>query len=75
LQAVEKTFDRLSEMPLIGSPREIRNPAIEGLRIRPVQGFPDHLIFYIPREDAVEVIRVLHGSQAWLQILEADIGG
>jgi toxin ParE1/3/4 len=72
IDAVESTFERLSERPFIGFSRPTRNPAFAGLRIWPVQGYPNHLVFYIPGEDVVEVIRILHGAQDWCRIFETD---
>jgi toxin ParE1/3/4 len=59
-------------MPLIGSPREVKDARLSGLRMWPVEGFPSHLIFYLPQEDGIEVIRVLHGARELRRILEAE---
>jgi len=60
LAAVETAFGLMVEQPGIGSPRYARLLPGVTLRMWPVQGFP-HLVFYLERADAVEVLRVLHG--------------
>ncbi len=50
-------------MPGIGERRESRNPRLHGLRIWRVEGFENHLIFYRPADDGIEIVRVLHGAR------------
>lgn len=46
-RAVFESFDRLCEMPLIGSERSYINPELFGLRMWFVKGFENYLIYYI----------------------------
>jgi len=62
LEAMETAFGLMLEQPGIGSPRYTHLLPGVTLRMWPVQGFP-HLIFYLERIDAVEVLRVLHGAR------------
>jgi plasmid stabilization system protein ParE len=50
-------------MPLMGSSREFKNSALQGIRMWRVKDFHRHLIFYRPIADGVEIIRVLHSSR------------
>lgn len=61
--AVALSFDRLAGMPSLGEPRKSADPRLQGLRVRRVEGFPNHLIFYRSAEDGVEVVRLLHGAR------------
>lgn len=45
MEAVEASVERLLNMPHIGAVREIRNPALVGLRFWPVKEFEEFLIF------------------------------
>ena len=63
LDAVERTFALLERMPGIGAPFPLANPRLQGLRHHPVQGFPNHIIIYLPTSDGIEVVRVLHGAR------------
>lgn len=47
-------------MPHQGSPFPSDNPRLQGLRWWPVPRFPRFAIFYFPRDDEIEIIRVLH---------------
>lgn len=36
---------------------------LQGLRRFPVKGFESYLVFYLPRQIGIDVIRVLHGAR------------
>jgi toxin ParE1/3/4 len=74
VEAVEESVNQLSLMPHLGAPRELRNAALKGLRIWPVQGFDDFLICYVTQSDTVRVIRVLHGKRDIDRILRKESG-
>ena len=62
-EAIDQTLQLLAEMPEMGAARIYRDPALEGLRMHPVRGFPQHLLFYLPLADGIELVRVLHGKR------------
>jgi toxin ParE1/3/4 len=70
LEQAEATFESLSEMPGIGSPYQVRNTRLQGLRCFAVRGFPNHLVFYLPVAGGIDVIRVLHGARDIPPLLE-----
>ena len=61
--AVRATEELLLATPGIGSSRDYGNPALVGMRWHPVRGFRKYLVFYVPRSDGIEVVRVLHGAR------------
>jgi toxin ParE1/3/4 len=61
LEAAEQTFGAIAKNPDLGSQRSFRKLA--NIRSRAVLGFPNYLIFYQTRADAVVVLRVLHGMR------------
>jgi toxin ParE1/3/4 len=63
LDGVMASLDRLRSMPAIGSPRVLPHGRLRGLRQWQIKGFEDYLIFYLPRDWGVEVIRVLHAAR------------
>ena len=63
LDAAEDSFDLISRYPLIGQECGFRNPRLHGLRVWPIRGFENYLLFYFPLDDVVEIVRVLHGSR------------
>ena len=63
IDAVEKAFRLLSQMPEIGTQRRFRSPRLEGVRFWPIPGFEKYLIFYRVVDEAVQVLRVLHGAR------------
>jgi toxin ParE1/3/4 len=57
LDALEATCELLAEHPLIGRPR----PELgENLRSFPVG---NHLIFYVPGADGIDIARVIYGGR------------
>lgn len=63
LDAAEATFQFLAESPGSGAVYPTNNERLRGLRVFRVQGFPNHLAFYLEHDQEVEVVRVLHGAR------------
>lgn len=64
LESAERTIEKLSRMPGMGSRFENENPALAELRVVPIDRFPNHLLFYIwPTDDEIVIVRVIHGSR------------
>ena len=42
---------------------------LAGVRKWRVRDFDNHLIFYLPRQDGVAIVRVLHAAQDWWSLL------
>ena len=63
LREFQKTCNSLQTKPEIGSPRMFGDRRLAGLRVWPVRGFRRQLIFYIPTDDTIEIVRVLHGAR------------
>jgi len=63
LERAEQTIKGLAMFPASGAPFPSRLPELEGLRTKLVKDFPNHVVFYIEREETIEVIRVLRGGQ------------
>ena len=53
----------------MGSPVVLRRPELAGLRKWRVAGFEDILIFYIPHDRGISIVRVLRGARDWWQLL------
>jgi toxin ParE1/3/4 len=62
LDALDKAFAHVARYTDSGSQRWAAALKLEGLRGWRVAGFP-HVVFYVEREDAIEVWRVLHGAR------------
>jgi toxin ParE1/3/4 len=63
IDAVYQAFEQLARMPNIGSARRFRRVALRGLRLWRVPHFEKYLIVYQPRQDGMEVVRVLHAAR------------
>jgi toxin ParE1/3/4 len=73
-KAVEQTLEVLAAMPGMGVGRRYRDPALAGLRMHPVTGFPERLLFYLPLPDGVELVRVLHGRRDIARLFDLGPG-
>lgn len=56
-------FERLCEMPFVGSEHEYLNSKLKGLRMWFVTNFDHYLVFYLVLDDAIRIVRVLHSSR------------
>ena len=63
LERAEQTIKGLSLFPASGAPFPSRHPELTGVRTKLVKDFPNHVVFYIERDHAIEIIRVLRGGQ------------
>jgi toxin ParE1/3/4 len=68
---MRRSCDLLSRMPGIGSPRYAEVSLVHGVRMLPVTGFENYLLFYIEHEDCVDVIRLLHGARDLPEALQS----
>jgi toxin ParE1/3/4 len=74
LAAVDDAFDLLSRNPGLGSPRHATVLQLPGIRCWPLRPWPQ-LVFYVEREQAVDVFRVLHGARDIpATLIEPDAG-
>jgi toxin ParE1/3/4 len=62
IDALEKAFARIGANPSIGSPRCAHELDIPDLRFKAIARYP-YLVFYVERDDHIEVWRVLHGER------------
>ncbi len=72
LDALQHAYVRLTENPQIGAVQEFNRAELAGLRVWPVPGFEDRLIYYIPRNDLIGVLRILGGPQDRQTILNSE---
>lgn len=63
LLATEATFQQLDEMSGMGHRYRTKNRRLRDLRVWAVKGFPNHLIFYRPAADGIEIVHLLHGAR------------
>lgn len=74
VDALERAYAHIGRHPSSGSPRYAHELDLPGLRCWPLKRYP-HLVFYVERDDHVDVWRVLHGQRdipRWLR--EPDEG-
>jgi len=72
LDAVELTFDWICQFPLTG--KRIRTPDTQLVEVRmtPIQGFRNYLVFYVPGENEVRILYVFHGARSIPDLLAQD---
>ena len=72
--AVRRTVESLREHPFVGPRYASSSPQLQNLRSWPVAGFEDIRVYYLLADDAIRVIRILHGKRDVKRILERDVG-
>jgi toxin ParE1/3/4 len=61
--AVDETCRQLVKNPKMGALYDSGIARLVGMRRFPVNGFEKYLVFYLPYEHGIDVIRVLHGAR------------
>jgi toxin ParE1/3/4 len=72
IEAARASFSTLIDKPGMGPEVLTSNSRLVGLRKWRVEHFPNILIFYIPVESGIEIVRIIHGAQDWWQSLDID---
>jgi len=62
IDALERAYAHIGLHPATGSSRYAHELDLPGLRSWPLTRYP-HLVFYVERDDHVDVWRVLHGAR------------
>jgi toxin ParE1/3/4 len=70
--AAEITIQELAAFPEIAGVWEADHPKLKGIRVWPIAGFENYLIFYRPIRDSVMLVRVLHGARDIEQVLTQE---
>ena len=61
--AVDETCRQLVKNPKMGTLYDSGIARLEGMRRFPVNGFEKYLVFYLPQQHGIDVIRILHGAR------------
>ncbi len=62
IDALERAYSRIAANPASGSPRYAHELDVPGLRSCLLERYP-HVVFYVERDDHIDVWRVLHGQR------------
>ncbi|MFT4192129.1 MAG: type II toxin-antitoxin system RelE/ParE family toxin [Comamonas sp.] len=73
IDALEDAYAHISRHPATGSPRHAHELDLPGLRSWPLARF-SHRVFYVERDDHVDVWRVLHEARDLPASLQEDAG-
>ncbi len=69
IDALRRAYRTIADHPAAGSPRYAHELALPGLRGHGLKRYP-YLVFYVERDDHIDVWRVLHAHRdipAWMQ--------
>ena len=61
--AVQDTCTQLVALPGLGSARSFQRADLTGVRLMPVTGFENYLIFYVATKQSIKVLRILHAAR------------
>ncbi|MBL8708080.1 MAG: type II toxin-antitoxin system RelE/ParE family toxin [Rhodospirillaceae bacterium] len=73
IDALERAYRHIASNPASGSPRHALELNLPGLRSWQLERYP-HLIFYLERNDHIDVWRVLHGARDVPASMRDEIG-
>jgi len=63
LDAIAETLEQIATMPETGILYPSRNPLMKTVRMFPVSGFNNYLVFYRLDADTVRILYVVHGAR------------
>jgi toxin ParE1/3/4 len=63
LPVLEATCAQLAALPGMGRARTFHHTELTGVRMMPVTGFEQHLVFYVATKQSIQVIRILHTAR------------
>lgn len=72
LESVRRTFDLILQEPGCGVLYRTRNPRLHGVRMFPIGGYPNYLVFYRVESDFVRVLYVVHGARHLPRFFQND---
>ncbi len=75
IDALAQTYTHIGRHPATGSPRYQHELGLPELRTWPLSRYP-YLLFYVERQDHIDVWRVLHSQRAipaWLQVPDSRV--
>jgi len=68
LDAISDTFAQIAKHPESGMVYPTNNPRLKIVRMLPVKGFPNYLVFFRIDPDAVRILYVIHGARNLRQL-------
>lgn len=73
--ALDATYRHISLRPHAWRPlMSLNNPRTDGLRYRPVLGFPNHLVLFRVVDEFVDIVRVIHAARDLPAVLARELG-
>jgi len=73
--ALDATYRHITLRPHAWRPvMLLNNPRADGLRYRPVLGFPNHLVLFRIADEYVDVVRILHAARDLPAVLLQELG-
>ena len=72
LDAVEQTFQQIAQHPNSGVAYPTRNPKLRDLRMVPIRGFSDYLVFYRAEATSVRILYVTHGARNLFRLFRRE---
>ena len=61
--AYDETLDFIRQFPDLGEERPELRTRSGVVRVIPIRGFPNYLVYFRRDEDRVTIVRILHGSR------------
>ena len=72
LDACDQTFVFLSENRFVGSLRKFKKSGLSEIRMWRVKGYEKYLVFYIPIDNGVRILHVLHSATDYNRTFENE---
>jgi len=70
--AVDATYQQITDNPERKGVGPFRHPRARDIRIWSIIGFSNYLIFYRIGTEQIEILRVLHGARDYMNLFDAE---
>lgn len=70
-ESAAETFRLLLDHPRLGRATQLSSPFLIATRMFPLKNFPQHMVFYLPFQRGIEIIRVVHSSRDLEKLVES----
>lgn len=74
LDAADASFNFLLKHRFAGAIKNFSHPALSDIRMWPIRGFENYLVFYRPQENGIRILHVFHRARDWNGIFEQEAG-
>lgn len=72
IDAVKQSTEQIGTMPFLGFAREFTNSKLKSVRVWRVSRFEKYLIFYVPKDEQIEFLYLIHSARDYTRLFDEE---